>query len=107
MEIEVIWIKIKKHWSSVVIMLCVIAFFWALAGIEPTRYDHPFKQGDIVCMKITNEKAQVIESSITQEPIQIRIAITSSIASDGSTTTARKYSTMWVDDFEVEDCKGN
>ena len=90
-------------------MLWIVIIFGVTTcsvNIKPTvYYPHLYVDGTVVCMKINNQRAMVIDHYDTKGRIEIRYATTQIVTNDGVSTSVEGYDKMWVDEYEVEPCK--
>ena len=88
---------LKEYMGPIIGSLIFIGFIVMLASIKPTVIVHKYHEGDILCMKITNEKVQVIESSRHYGKVEIRFQT--------KTESKKKYGTMYVEEYELGECR--
>ena len=98
----------RKYWKSYLAWIIVVIFVTSctvtLKNLPPGyKYPHTNKVGDVVCMKISDQRVQVT-FLFSDEDITVRYVKTK-ITEDGDATEL-KYAEMMVAEYEVGKCKG-
>ena len=88
---------LKEYMGPLIGAALFIGFIVMIASIKPTVIVHEYHEGDILCMKITNEKVQVIESSRHYAKVLIRFQT--------KVDHKQKYDTMYVEEYELGECQ--
>ena len=101
------WKHFREHylgymlWTAIIILVSTCT-----VNIKPAvKYSHLYVDGTIVCMKLTNQRTQVVDHYDFKGRIEVRYATTRVVTDDGLSTSVEGYDTMWIDEYEVEKCE--
>ena len=100
------WSHFKAHRNGYFLWAAILCFVTTCTvNIEPSvKYSHLYVDGTIVCMKITGQKAQVVDHYDFKGRIELRYPTTRIVTNDGVSTSVEGYDLMWVEEYEVESC---
>jgi len=86
------------------VVITVLVF--GIATCQPVvKYSHLYVAGDMVCMKLNEQRTQVIDKMDYDSKIEVRYAASIVVVDDGVSTATQGYKKMWVHEYEVKSCE--
>ena len=101
------WQHFREHlggyfaWTVVTTVL-----IFGISTCQPVvKYSHLYANGDIVCMKLNEQRTQIIDKMDYDSRIEVRYAASIVVVDDEVSTTTQGYKKMWIHEYEVKSCE--